>query len=287
MPTVEKWIEVNAPVKLVFDLFSDFKSMPRWMHSVSDVQRLSYNRTRWMLAGTSSNTVAQWETETTAFEPAQRVAWRGVGGDVDAGGDVTFENTKRGTTLLRVQLGYDPVSEHPGAFAIARLLSKNLARHLEEDIQRFKSMAEEAHQTVQQSVVVAPPATTMLASKQAAPARSNEEVQHRNLKANRLVTSEDATPEAIFQEPRDDGVMERPQVVDTKVDRPVSQHVGVYRDEPPEELPLQARDVEQSHTVNTDGIISGNAAGRCADDRHRRPAPCRIRTHETFNTALC
>ncbi|MBD0372182.1 MAG: SRPBCC family protein [Pyrinomonadaceae bacterium] len=34
MQTVEKAIEIDAPIERVFDLFSDFENFPRWMRHI-------------------------------------------------------------------------------------------------------------------------------------------------------------------------------------------------------------------------------------------------------------
>lgn len=243
MPRVEKWIEVISPVERVFDLFSDFESMPQWMHGATEVRRGGDNRTRWILANKSSGTAVQWETETTAFEPGCRLAWRGVGGDVDASGDVTFEETKRGSTLLCIQLGYDPPSGYSGA--IARLFGEDLALHLEEDLQRFKHFVEE-HQAIGRSdaqqlrAAMASSAPTTPALKQFDPTGFNEDSEDHNLDAHQLNTREDVMRMTAQQGPQGGDVAGRHEVVNTEVNRPVLQSVGVYRDKLPEALRVQS-----------------------------------------------
>src|SRR5215210_4314693 len=105
MHITEKRIEIRAPVGRVFDLFSDFESFPRWMENIREVRYTGRRYTRWA-AEAPLGTEVEWEAETTRFEPDHRIAWRSVRGDVDTEGEVFFEETERGTTLLRVVLGY-------------------------------------------------------------------------------------------------------------------------------------------------------------------------------------
>lgn len=257
MPRVEKWIEVVSPIQRVFDLFSDFKSMPQWMHGATEVRRVGGNRTRWILANKSSGTAVQWETETTAFEPGRRLAWRGVGGDVDASGDVTFEETKRGSTLLCIQLGYDPPSDLPSGYsgAIARLFGEDLALHLEEDLQRFKHFVEE-HQAIQRSdaqqsrAAVALSTPVMPTPKQLAPTGFNENAEGFNLEEHQIDTHEGVAYVTTYQGPQSDDVTSLHEAVDAGVDQSVLQPVGIYRDKLPEAPPVQSRDVQPSRTVN-------------------------------------
>ena len=47
MERAEKSIEINAPVKVVFDLYSDFENFPKWMKHIKEVRRTGENYTRW------------------------------------------------------------------------------------------------------------------------------------------------------------------------------------------------------------------------------------------------
>ena len=140
MQRTEKIIEINAPVARVFDLFSDFESFPRWMTHIKEVRYSGRRYTRWTAEAPLGSSV-EWEAETTAFEPDQRIAWRSVRGDVETEGEVVFQSTARGTTLMRVRLGYDPPAGRLGAL-VARLFGTNPEEQLEEDLEHFAEVAE-------------------------------------------------------------------------------------------------------------------------------------------------
>lgn len=140
MQRTEKIIEINAPIERVFDLFSDFESFPRWMSHIKEVRYTGRRYTRWTAEAPLGSSV-EWEAETVAFEPDRRIAWRSVRGDVETEGEVDFEETARGTTLLRVLLGYDPPAGRIGAL-VARLFGTNPEEQLEEDLLRFAEVAE-------------------------------------------------------------------------------------------------------------------------------------------------
>jgi uncharacterized protein YndB with AHSA1/START domain len=140
MQRTEKIIEINAPVERVFDLFSDFESFPRWMSHIKEVRYTGRRYTRWTAEAPLGSSV-EWEAETIAFEPDQRIAWRSVRGDVLTEGEVDFQETARGTTLLRVILGYDPPAGRIGTL-VARLFGTNPEEQLEEDLERFAEVAE-------------------------------------------------------------------------------------------------------------------------------------------------
>lgn len=140
MQFTEKFIEVEAPVERVFDYFSDFENFPHWMPHIKEVRHTGRHYTRWTAAAPLGTSV-EWEAETTVFEPDHKIAWRSVRGDVDTEGEVIFEETRRGTTLMRVVLGYDPPAGRFGS-AVARLFGTNPEEQLEEDLERFADVVE-------------------------------------------------------------------------------------------------------------------------------------------------
>jgi uncharacterized membrane protein len=140
MQRTEKVIEINAPVERVFDLFSDFESFPRWMSHIKEVRYTGRRYTRWTAEAPLGSSV-EWEAETIRFEPDRRIAWRSVRGDVETEGEVIFQETSHGTTLVRVMLGYDPPAGRLGAL-VARLFGTDPEQQLEEDLERFAEVVE-------------------------------------------------------------------------------------------------------------------------------------------------
>jgi uncharacterized protein YndB with AHSA1/START domain len=140
MQRVEKVIEIDAPIERVFDLFSDFENFPRWMRHIRDVHYSGRGFTRWT-ADAPLGTSVEWEAETTDFDPPRRIAWESVRGDVETEGDVTFRETRHGTTVMRVRLGYNPPAGRLGSL-VASLFGKDPEQQLEEDLTRFAEVAE-------------------------------------------------------------------------------------------------------------------------------------------------
>jgi uncharacterized protein YndB with AHSA1/START domain len=140
MQRAEKIIEIDAPLERVFDLFSDFESFPRWMRNIKEVRYTGRGLSRWTGDAPLGMSV-EWEAETTVFEPDHRILWRSVRGDVDTEGEVVFEETRRGTTMMRVVIGYGMPAGRLGAM-FASLFGKNPEQQLEEDLERFAEVAE-------------------------------------------------------------------------------------------------------------------------------------------------
>lgn len=139
MERTEKTIEVNAPIEVVFGLYSDFEKFPEWMQSIKEVRRTGERTTWWTAEAPLMN--VEWEAETTAFELNRKLAWRTVRGDVQMEGEVTFEDAGIGTTRLHFSLNYEPPAGRLGSL-VAHLMGSDPARQLEEDLKQFAQLAE-------------------------------------------------------------------------------------------------------------------------------------------------
>jgi uncharacterized membrane protein len=136
----ERFIEIDAPVEHVFDLFSNFENFPRWMRNIKDVHYSGRHFTRWTAAAPFGTTV-EWEAETIVFQPDRKISWHSVRGDIDTEGEVIFEETRRGTTRLHVVLGYKPPAGRMGEI-VAELFGVDPGEQLEDDLERFAAVAE-------------------------------------------------------------------------------------------------------------------------------------------------
>lgn len=144
MRRVERFVEIDAPVELVFEEFGDFEGMPRWMSGIGEVRRAGRRLTRWTTqsADVRGQRPLQWETELTVFQPDHRIAWQSVGGsEVETDGEAIFEETRRRTTIVRIVLGYNLPGVDPRA-ADAPLFDRRFDWVLEDDLTRFKHLVE-------------------------------------------------------------------------------------------------------------------------------------------------
>lgn len=141
MERTEKSIEINAPISVVFDLYSDFEKWPEWMKHVKEVRRTGENYTKWSADAPLGMNI-EWEAETTELEPNRRIAWRTVRGDVDMQGEVTFEKKGRGKSSMHVALSYKPPAGHLGTL-VAKLFGNDPEKEIDEELKRFARLAEE------------------------------------------------------------------------------------------------------------------------------------------------
>lgn len=138
MGKVQKSIEVEAPIERVFQLWSDFENFPGFMENVQAIERTGERTTRWKVEAPLGRFV-EWDAETTAVDRNRRIAWRATG-DVGNSGEVRFQPRGAGRTLVEVDMEYHAPAGPLGELA-ARVFD-NPAKDVEEDLERFKDLAE-------------------------------------------------------------------------------------------------------------------------------------------------
>src|SRR5690349_8327103 len=71
---IEHSIDVNVPVRVAYNQWTQFQEFPRFMEGVREVRQLTDRRLRWRadIGGTEKT----WEAEITEQIPDARIAWR-------------------------------------------------------------------------------------------------------------------------------------------------------------------------------------------------------------------
>ncbi len=139
MAVIEKWIEIKAPVEHVFDLLGQTGNFPQWMRNVEIVKR-SDNQQALLKKCAASGAGVEWRLEPLMFEPHRRLAWRLASDATSAQAEAIFEETRRGTTLMRFVFSDETPRTQPSA---ADFFGEHPAQALEESVQRFKHLAEQ------------------------------------------------------------------------------------------------------------------------------------------------
>ncbi|HWI56591.1 MAG TPA: SRPBCC family protein [Bacillota bacterium] len=136
METVEKTIEVEAPLTQVYNQWTLFEQFPEFMEGVEEVQQLDNGQLHWVaeIAGRKK----EWNAEIIEQVPEQRIAWRSTSGVTNAG-VVCFRPRDHEHTLVTLQLDFEPEGalERAGDFAGA------LSRRIEGDLKRFRDFIQQ------------------------------------------------------------------------------------------------------------------------------------------------
>ena len=135
MSNITKSIDVNVPVRVAYNQWTQFEDFPHFMEGVEAVQQLDNKRLHWKanIAGKTE----EWDAVITEQEPDMRVAWTSTTGAHNAG-VVTFHKLDDHKTRVTLQMDYDPegVVENVGdklGF---------VGRRVEGDLERFKKFIE-------------------------------------------------------------------------------------------------------------------------------------------------
>jgi uncharacterized membrane protein len=133
---------VNRPAAELYQFWRNLENLPQFMHHLESVEQISETLSRWRARGPGGATV-EWTAEIINEVPNQLIAWRSIeGSDVVSAGSVHFEDAggNRGARI-RVRLQYSPPGGKVGA-AVAKLLGRDAATEIREDLRRFKQLRE-------------------------------------------------------------------------------------------------------------------------------------------------
>ena len=136
MPEMEKSIVVDAPLREVYNQWTQFEEFPRFMDGVVEVRQIDDKRLYWRanIAGAER----EWHAEIVDQTPDQRIAWRSLTGP-ENGGAVLFKPLADGRTEVTMRMQYNPegMTENVGdALGF-------VGRRVQGDLERFCSFMEE------------------------------------------------------------------------------------------------------------------------------------------------
>lgn len=135
MSRIDASIDVNVPVRVAYDQWTQFEEFPRFMDGVESVKQLDDTHLHWVakVAGVRK----EWDAKITQQEPDQRVAWQAIDG-ADNGGSVDFHrlDDRRTRITLTMEIQPDGLVERVGsAIGVPE-------RQVEGDLKRFKEFIE-------------------------------------------------------------------------------------------------------------------------------------------------
>jgi uncharacterized membrane protein len=134
MEHVEKSIEVNVPVRVAYNQWTQFEDFPKFMEGVKSVKQLDDKHLHWR--ANIGGKEEEWNADITEQVPDQRIAWHSTSGAPNAG-LVTF-HPMDGHTRITLRLDYDP----QGVVENAGDAMGFVGRRVEGDLKRFKEFIE-------------------------------------------------------------------------------------------------------------------------------------------------
>ena len=139
---VDESVTINRPVEELYRFWRNLENLPQFMSHLEHVERVTDTLSRWRAKGPAGAAV-EWNAEIINEVPNQVIGWRSIeGSDVVSAGSVNFDDLGPGRgTRVRVRLQYSPPGGKVGA-AVAKLLGRDAATEIREDLQRFKHLVE-------------------------------------------------------------------------------------------------------------------------------------------------
>ena len=105
MEQVEKTVEVNCPIRTVYNQWTQFEDFPRFMAGVKEVRQLDDTHVHWRAEIWGKD--KEWDAEITEQEPDKRISWKSISGALNAG-TVRFEPLGADRTRVRLVMAYEP-----------------------------------------------------------------------------------------------------------------------------------------------------------------------------------
>ncbi len=139
--TIQKTMNVLAPVEDVYRFWTNYENLPRFMTHLREVRDLGNGRSHWTAAGPAGMPVS-WEAETTENIPNCLVRWRSLPGSrIDVRGCVRFDSNTDGGARISLRISYTPPAGVLG-HAVATLFGADPKNEIDQDLIRLKSLLE-------------------------------------------------------------------------------------------------------------------------------------------------
>ena len=105
MEKIQKSIEVDRPIRSVYNQWTQFEEFPRFMEGVKQVKQLDDKRLHWVaeIGGKEK----EWTAKITDHVPDHRIAWQSDAGEYTSG-VVNFQSINPDRTRVTLELAYDP-----------------------------------------------------------------------------------------------------------------------------------------------------------------------------------
>jgi uncharacterized membrane protein/hemerythrin-like domain-containing protein len=132
---IEESIDVDVPVHIAYNQWTQFEEFPKFMGGVREVTQLDNTHLHWKadIAGVAK----EWDAVITEQNPDQRIAWTNTTGARNAG-VVTFHRLADRKTRIMLQVAYEPEGLVENVGDMIGVVSTRVRA----DLERFKKFIE-------------------------------------------------------------------------------------------------------------------------------------------------
>ena len=105
MSTITEAVDVDVPIRVAYDQWTQFESFPQFMEGVQEIRQLDATHTHWVID--VAGRVREFDATITEQHPDERVAWTSTAGPTHAG-VITFHRLAESKTRVTAQMDIDP-----------------------------------------------------------------------------------------------------------------------------------------------------------------------------------
>jgi uncharacterized membrane protein len=129
-------IEIDAPVRVAYDQWTQFEELPEFMHNVNSVRQIDEETTHWV--ADIGGVTREFDARITDQVPDDHIAWESIGERLLAG-RVEFQPIDGDRTRVTLNMEWEPETFTEKAGAALQL--DDLA--VQQDLRRFKKLIED------------------------------------------------------------------------------------------------------------------------------------------------
>jgi uncharacterized membrane protein len=128
-------IDVQVPISVAYNQWTQFESFPQFLSGVDEVKQLDDRRLHWKVS--IAGVKREFDAEITEQVPDDRIAWNSTEGE-DHAGVVTFHRLDADSTRVSVQLDWKPQGVVESIGALLQIDDIQIGK----DLRKFKEMIE-------------------------------------------------------------------------------------------------------------------------------------------------
>ncbi|MEW6208553.1 MAG: SRPBCC family protein [Acidobacteriota bacterium] len=139
--SVQKAINIAAPVEEVFEFWKHHENFPSFMSNVRELKETGEGRYHWTVSGPAGISI-EWDGRITRLIPNEMIEWESLPGSaVEQKGIVRFKPVAECETSVDIKMTYNPPAGAVGHL-VALLFGSDPKSEMDEDLMRMKSLIE-------------------------------------------------------------------------------------------------------------------------------------------------
>lgn len=139
MDSIEKTVDIDCPIDVVYNQWTQFEEFPRFMSSITRVRQIDDTHVHWQaeILGKAQ----EWRSVITEQLPDQRISWKSIAGTPNRG-SIAFSPLSADQTRITLTIIFEPEGAAENLGAMLGFVD----RQVEKSLQDFKTFIEARQQ---------------------------------------------------------------------------------------------------------------------------------------------